>query len=119
VGEGGRPPGGSSLARGRSLVWILAAFYGAMGAAVLASLGILVGGLYLLLGISVIARGQAVVAASGVLVGFGSMWWLLIAFRLVSGIRPNDSPLEGWAILATGAMLGGAALGYRAARRAA
>jgi hypothetical protein len=90
-----------------------------MGAAVLGSLGALVGGLFLLLGVSVVARGPALVAASGLLVGFGSMWWVFIAFRLVSGIQPNDSPLEGWAILASAAVLGGAALGYRALRRTA
>ncbi len=103
----------ADLVHWRPLVWILAAFYGAMGAALLASLGPLVGGAFLVLAVFMVGRGPALTAISGLLVGFGSMWWAFIAYRLVSGIQPNDSPLEGWAALATAAILGGAALGYR------
>jgi hypothetical protein len=69
----------------RLLLWITTAVLGA-AATLITSIGGLLGSvLFLLLATPLIVRGDHAVALSGLLVGFGAMWSLLMARQFATG----------------------------------
>jgi len=69
----------------RLLLWITAAVLGA-AATLITSIGGLLGSvLFLLLATPLIVRGDHAVALSGLLVGFGALWSLLMARQFATG----------------------------------
>lgn len=68
-----------------SLLWLTAAVLGMAAAMVSASLGLGAAAIALVLGLPLILRGDRFAALSGILIGFGGLWLLLLSWQLTSG----------------------------------
>jgi hypothetical protein len=75
----------------RYLLWITTAVLGA-AATLVTSIGGLFGTiLFLLLALPLVVRGDTAVALSGLLVGFGALWLILMARQFASGGRLDNA----------------------------
>jgi hypothetical protein len=74
----------------RGLLWVTTFVFGA-AATLMTSFGLLAALLFLLLAVPLVVRGAHLVAASGLLTGFGASWTLLISRQFASGGSLDNS----------------------------
>lgn len=91
----------------RLLLWITTAVLG-VAATVLTSFGLVAALLFLVLTLPLLARGDHVVAASGLLTGFGGSWSLLMARQFASGGALDNAGF--WTAVGTVPLVVGCAL---------
>jgi hypothetical protein len=91
----------------RLLLWITAAVLGA-AATVMSSFGLIAVLLMALLVTPLVLRSDRALALSGLLMGFGALWTLLVARQLATGAATDDAQV--WAAVGIVPVLVGSAL---------
>jgi hypothetical protein len=85
------------------LLWLTSAVFGMAVALLTGSFGLGAALIALVLAMPLVLRGDRLMALSGLLIGFGGLWSLLLASQIASGGRTSDP--ERW-ILVGAATLG-------------
>lgn len=93
----------------RSLLWVTSVVFGAAETLLLGSFGLLFGTVFVVLMVPLVVRGDHLVVLSGLLLGFGGLWLLLMANQLAtSGSLDNATTwtMVGAVPFAIGVVLG-------------
>jgi len=69
----------------RALLWVTCVVFGAAETLLLGSFGMLFGAVFVVLLVPLVVRGDRLVALSGLLLGFGGLWLLLMANQFATG----------------------------------